>query len=242
MKIFSAFLVGILFCSNVYGQQLSIENKPALNEESKSVDSWVVHLDQDMSYCISTYSEFMRKNFDYRVSRRSKSKSVHAVDKKMFSEISNLRIDQRAIFTQESKGTAVAFQFSPGYDIHFGNTMYKEEFDRARALVVNYVHFHYKMFYNDQIKSLKSKIKGLEKNISNNQSKVEKNTKTISLNAEDISNKAVGADKLVEKNEKLEKENVALAAEVDKFRTQITQLETEIDNANQSLKVVEAFN
>ena len=240
MKIFSAFLVGILFCSNVYGQQLSIENKPALNEESKSVDSWVVHLDQDMSYCISTYSEFMRKNFDYRVSRRSKS--VHAVDKKMFSEISNLRIDQRAIFTQESKGTAVAFQFSPGYDIHFGNTMYKEEFDRARALVVNYVHFHYKMFYNDQIKSLKSKIKGLEKNISNNQSKVEKNTKTISLNAEDISNKAVGADKLVEKNEKLEKENVALAAEVDIFRTQITQLETEIDNANQSLKVVEAFN
>ena len=64
MKIFSAFLVGILFCSNVYGQQLSIENKPALNEESKSVDSWVVHLDQDMSYCISTYSEFMRKNYE----------------------------------------------------------------------------------------------------------------------------------------------------------------------------------
>lgn len=240
MKIFSAFLFSILIYSNINGQQLAIENKPALNEESKSVDSWVVHLDQDMSYCISTYSEFMRKNFDYRVSRRSKN--VHSVDKKMFSEISSLRIDQRAVFTQESKGTAVAFQFSPGYDIHFGNTMYKEEFDRARSLVVNYVHFHYKMFYDDQIKSLRSKIKGLEKNISNNQSKTEKNNKAISLNAEDISNNAVGADKLREKNEKLEKENVSLAAEVDKFRTQITQLETEIDNANQSLKLVEAFN
>lgn len=240
MKIFSAFLFSILIYSNINGQQLAIENKPALNEESKSVDSWVAHLDQDMSYCISTYSEFMRKNFDYRVSRRSKN--VHSVDKKMFSEISSLRIDQRAVFTQESKGTAVAFQFSPGYDIHFGNTMYKEEFDRARALVVNYVHFHYKMFYDDQIKSLRSKIKGLEKNISNNQSKTEKNNKAISLNTEDISNNAVGADKLREKNEKLEKENVSLAAEVDKFRTQITQLETEIDNANQSLKLVEAFN
>lgn len=240
MKIFSAFLFSILIYSNINGQQLAIENKPALNEESKSVDSWVVHLDQDMSYCISTYSEFMRKNFDYRVSRRSKN--VHSVDKKMFSEISSLRIDQRAVFTQESKGTAVAFQFSPGYDIHFGNTMYKEEFDRARSLVVNYVHFHYKMFYDDQIKSLRSKIKGLEKNISNNQSKTEKNNKAISLNTEDISNNAVGADKLREKNEKLEKENVSLAAEVDKFRTQITQLETEIDNANQSLKLVEAFN
>jgi len=240
MKIFSAFLFSILIYSNINGQQLAIENKPALNEESKSVDSWVVHLDQDMSYCISSYSEFMRKNFDYRVSRRSKN--VHSVDKKMFSEISSLRIDQRAVFTQESKGTAVAFQFSPGYDIHFGNTMYKEEFDRARALVVNYVHFHYKMFYDDQIKSLRSKIKGLEKNISNNQSKTEKNNKAISLNTEDISNNAVGADKLREKNEKLEKENVSLAAEVDKFRTQITQLETEIDNANQSLKLVEAFN
>ncbi|HQP02025.1 MAG TPA: hypothetical protein PK337_06985 [Bacteroidia bacterium] len=240
MKIFSAFLFSILIYSNINGQQLAIENKPALNEESKSVDSWVVHLDQDMSYCISSYSEFMRKNFDYRVSRRSKN--VHSVDKKMFSEISSLRIDQRAVFTQESKGTAVAFQFSPGYDIHFGNTMYKEEFDRARALVVNYVHFHYKMFYDDQIKSLRSKIKGLEKNISNNQSKTEKNNKAISLNAEDISNNAVGADKLREKNEKLEKENVSLATEIDKFRTQITQLETEIDNANQSLKLVEAFN
>lgn len=240
MKIFSAFLFSILIYSNINGQQLAIENKPALNEESKSVDSWVVHLDQDMSYCISSYSEFMRKNFDYRVSRRSKN--VHSVDKKMFSEISSLRIDQRAVFTQESKGTAVAFQFSPGYDIHFGNTMYKEEFDRARALVVNYVHFHYKMFYDDQIKSLRSKIKGLEKNISNNQSKTEKNNKAISLNTEDISNNAVGADKLREKNEKLEKENVSLAAEVDKFRTQITQLATEIDNANQSLKLVEAFN
>lgn len=240
MKIFSAFLFSILIYSNINGQQLAIENKPALNEESKSVDSWVVHLDQDMSYCISTYSEFMRKNFDYRVSRRSKN--VHSVDKKMFSEISSLRIDQRAVFTQESKGTAVAFQFSPGYDIHFGNTMYKEEFDRARSLVVNYVHFHYKMFYDDQIKSLRSKIKGLEKNISNNQSKTEKNNKAISLNTEDISNNAVGADKLREKNEKLEKENVSLATEIDKFRTQITQLATEIDNANQSLKLVEAFN
>ena len=240
MKIFSAFLFSILIYSNINGQQLAIENKPALNEESKSVDSWVVHLDQDMSYCISTYSEFMRKNFDYRVSRRSKN--VHSVDKKMFSEISSLRIDQRAVFTQESKGTAVAYQISPGYDIHFGNNMNKEEFDRARALVVNYVHFHYKMFYDDQIKSLRSKIKGLEKNISNNQSKTEKNNKAISLNTEDISNNAVGADKLREKNEKLEKENVSLAAEVDKFRTQITQLETEIDNANQSLKLVEAFN
>ena len=240
MKIFSVFFFSLLICSNIYGQQLSIENKPALNEESKSVDSWVVHVDQDMNFCFSAYSEFMRKNFDYRINRRSKI--VHSVDKKLFTEISNLRIDQRAIFTQESKGTAIAFQFSPGYDIHFGNTMYKEEFDRARAMVVNYVHFHYKMFYDDQIKNLRSKIKGLEKNISNNQSKIEKNTKTVNLNAEDISNNAVGADKLREKNEKLEKENVSLAAEVDKFRTQITQLETEIDNANQSLKLVEAFN
>jgi|SRR5690606_1845600 len=236
-KLIIAFVV---LCTYSQAQQLSVENKPVMNEDGKMVDSWVAHLDQDQSYCMNTYNEFMRKNFDYRTGRRAKN--ILSVDKKTFAEISSLRIDQRAIFWPESNGTAVAFQFSPGYDIHFGNEMYKEEFNRAEALVKNYVRFHYKYFYEEKKKELNSKIKSRQKSISNNESRIKKNEKTIADNNEDIAANSIDADKLRDKNTKLENENNSLHSEIDKLNSEISNLEGEISKADESLKNAEAFN
>ncbi|MBS1763506.1 MAG: hypothetical protein JSS90_00920 [Bacteroidetes bacterium] len=233
--------IALLFVSTqLHAQQLSVENKPVLNEDGKMVDAWVAHLDQDQSYCMNTYSEFMRKNFDYRTGRRAKN--ILSVDKKTFGEISSLRIDQRAIFWPESNGTAVAFQFSPGYDIHFGNELYKDEFNKAETLVKNYVRFHYKYFYDEKIKDLNSKIKSKQKSISNNEARISKNEKTIAQNNEDISANAEGAEKLRDKNSKLEKENDSMHSENDKLKSEISGLEDEVSKATESLKTAEAFN
>lgn len=223
-----------------HAQQLLVDSKPVMNEDGKMVDAWVAHLDQDQSYCMNTYSEFMRKTFDYRTGRRAKN--ILSVDKKTFGEISSLRIDQRAIFWPESNGTAVAFQFSPGYDIHFGNELYKDEFMKAEALVKNYVRFHYKYFYDEKKKELNSKIKSKQKSISNNESRIKKNEKTIADNNEDIAANSIDADKLRDKNTKLENENNNMHAENDKLNTEISNLENEITKADDSLKNVEAFN
>ncbi len=236
--IASALLIIISF--GVNAQQLLVDSKPVMNEESKSVDAWVAHLDQDMNYCITTFNEFMRKNFDARTNKRSKN--VYSVDHKVFSEISNLRIDLRAIFSQESNGTAVAFQFSPGYDIHFGVTQYNEEFDKAKALVKSYVRFHYKQYYEEQIKEVQSKIKSKEKSIASNDSKIEKNNKAMQLNAEDIAVNATGSDKLREKNEKMEKENAILQQENEKYKTDISQLEADIVSYKDKIALTETFN
>jgi hypothetical protein len=119
----TAFLIGM---AGAAAQQLSVVEESATSEEEAVLHSWTARVDQDISYCMKTYSDFIKSLVDTKVSKRSKS--VLAADKTVIPELSPLRIDQRAIFTSESAGTAVAFTFSPGYDVHFGGDSYAKEF------------------------------------------------------------------------------------------------------------------
>lgn len=229
----------ILFSGSIKAQTLQVESRPMKNEESRDADAWIAHLDQPVSFCMSTYSDFMKKTFSAKIDKRAKN--VLSVNKTMFPEVSNLRIDQRAVFTQESSGTAVAFMFSPGYDIHFGKELYNTEFAKGEAFVKNYIRYHYQVFYGETIKDIQSKIKSKQKSINSNQSKIEKNLKTIKENEEDISVGSVDAEKLKEKNSKLEKDNVDLNTEIDKLNTEIGNLNADITKANESLQLVDAF-
>ena len=52
-----------------HAQRLQVEDRSSKNEESREVDSWTAHLDQDVSYCMSTYSDFIKKTFDVKTSK-----------------------------------------------------------------------------------------------------------------------------------------------------------------------------
>ncbi len=223
----------------LFAQKLQVDTRPMQTEEARTADAWIAHLDQDVSYCIGTYSDFMKKTFSAKIDKRTKS--VLSVNKTAFPEVSNLRIDQRAVFTPESSGSTIAFMFSPGYDIHFGQQLYSEEFLKGETFVKSYVRFHYKVFYNELIKDLNDKIKSKNKSINSNQTRIDKNNKAIKANEEDIAAGATGAEKMKEKNIKLTKENEELFAEIEKLNTEITNLNTEIGKANESLVLVEAY-
>jgi hypothetical protein len=235
-------LLLFLFVLNIHkakAQRLSVENKTAVNEESKTIDAWVAHVDQDMNFCIGTFSDFIRKNFDAKAVRLSKN--VYCVEQKSFAELSPLRIDVRAIFNAETAGTAVSFTFSPGYDIHFSNSLYKEEFEKGQAFAKSYVRFHYKAFYESALKEMQSKIKSKQKSIATNETKIKKNLKNIKDNDDDIAVNAVGAEKLKEKNAKLERENSQMLAENEKLKLEIEKLESDEASANESLKKTQEF-
>ena len=116
---------------------------------------------------------------------KSVGKNILIAEKTQFPELSNLRLDQRAIFTVESSGTSVSFTFSPGYDIHFGGDSYKSEFAKAEILVKSFVRFHYNSFYESQIKTIQDKMKTLQSDIDSNSKKTDKNNKSITDNKSD---------------------------------------------------------
>jgi hypothetical protein len=229
----------ILFNAGLQAQTLQVESRPMKNEESRDADAWIAHLDQPVSYCMGTYSDFMKKTFSAKIDKRAKN--VLSVNKTMFPEVSNLRIDQRAVFAQESSGTAVAFMFSPGYDIHFGKELYNAEFVKGETFVKNYIRYHYKTFYDETIKDIQGKIKSKQKSINSNQSKIEKNLKSMKENDEDIAVGSVDSEKLKGKNVRLEKENADMNAEIEKLNTEISGLNAEIAKANESLQLVEGY-
>lgn len=237
-KIFTTITLSF-FTLALRAQTLQVEQRSMNNEEARQVDAWVAHLDQPVSYCMDTYSDFMKKTFSAKIDKRSKN--VLSVNKTVFPEVSNLRIDQRAVFAQESAGTAVAFMFSPGYDIHFGKELYNAEFLKGEAFVKNYIRYHYQTFYNQTIKDINSKIKSKQKSISSNQSRIEKNLKSMKENDEDIAAGSTDSEKLKEKNAKIQKDNETLNTEIEKLNTDISTLNTDIGKANQSLQLVEAY-
>ncbi len=234
---FTALFASISIISNA--QRLEIEDRTAKNEESRDIDSWTAHLDQDVSYCMETYSDFVKKTFDVKTSKLQKSMLV--IEKHAFSEVSGLRIDLRTSFNSESSGTAVAFMFSPGYDIHFGHVLYKEEFAKGEMFVKNYVRYHYQTYYNEVIKKLQSKSTDKLNDIASNEKKIERNKKSIADNDKKIIAGDENAAKLQERSSKMEKENKELDAEILKFRNEITKLQDEIIAANESLKKVNEY-
>ena len=223
------FLLFLL--ANVAGmaQTLSVEQRTVKSEESEDLDSWTARLDQDMESCMDSYSDFIKETFKTKVSKRGKN--ILVAEKTQFPELSNLRLDQRAIFTVESSGTSVSFTFSPGYDIHFGKESYKSEFAKAETFVKGYVRFHYQTYYEAQIKTIQDKIKSLQNDIDSNSKKTDKNNKSITDNKSDGE-----TDKTKSKNEKMMRENEGYTADSASKRTQITDLEAQLSKFNQALQ------
>ncbi|HTE33919.1 MAG TPA: hypothetical protein VK666_26245 [Chryseolinea sp.] len=222
-------VISMLYGLTLKGQTLIVEQRQVKSEESAALDSWTARLDQSVDFTMETYGDFVKELFKAKVDKRGKSMLV--AEKILIPEISNLRLDQRALFASESGGTAISFTFSPGYDIHFGQEVYKAEFEKAQSFVKNFVRYHYKKFYNDQIESLQSDIKSRQSDIESNGRKTDKNNKSIT------SNKSEGeTDKTKSKNEKMLRENDSYTADTAAKRRQIADLEDQLAKANESLR------
>lgn len=214
-----------------FAQTLLVEKRPVKTEESSEVESWTAKFDQDMGYCQEMYADFIKELVKTKVDKRGKN--ILVAVKTQFPELSPLRIDQRAIFTPESAGTSVSFTFSPGYDIHFSSTSYKDEFAKGETLVRNYVQYHYKKYYNELISSLQSKLKNLQNDIESNGKKTDKNNKSIASNIADGE-----TDKTKAKNDKMRRENDQYAADTDAKRKELSDIEDQLAKANDSLHKV----
>ncbi len=215
-------------------QRLVVEERKVKNEESNEVATWTARLDQDINYCMDTFTGFVKESLKTKTSKINKSSMV--VEKIAIAEISNLRLDLRAIFTTETAGTSVSLAFSPGYDIHFGHDLYLAEFKKAESFVKDYVRYHYR-HYDEQTKTVQDQIKSKRAEIESNSKKLDRNLKTIADN-----NKADGdADKLKIKNEKLVRENEQLTDDSARKREEITALEDTVSKLNKSLGRVAEF-
>jgi len=221
----------ILVALAANSQQLIVEERKVKNEESIELFSWTARLDQDMDYCMETYGSFIKELFKIKVTKQGKTMLV--AEKAAIPELSNLRLDQRALFAAETGGTAVSFTFSPGYDIHFGHDAYEEEFKKGELFVKNFVRYHYTEFYEEKAKSTESQIKSKLNDIESNIKKIERNKKTIGDGGDDAKSQS--------KNEKLLKENDNYASDSNTKRNEISILEGELKTFNESLRKVEAF-
>jgi hypothetical protein len=240
MKYYLILVLLLSACFSSSAQQLRVDSKIIKNEEGNEIEAWVAHVDQDPGYSMESYDDFMKKVFDMKASKSNKS-TMSAI-KVTFREISVLRLDQRTTFTPESGGTAIAFTFSPGYDIHFGgSTNYADEFAKCEGLVKSFVRFHYKNFYTKKIKSLQEDINDRQKEIEASDKQVEKNNKSILDNTNKISKGDSDAAKLKLKNESMESENLTLKGTVTKDRAEISTLQDQLASMNESLRKVEAF-
>lgn len=238
MKFFLP-IIFLLLSQNLFSQKLQVESKVMKNEEGFAVDSWVAHIEQDIPFAMTTLNAFLKKTFSVKGIR--KSKTLIKVERTTFSEISNLRVDMRAMFGLESGGTAIAFMFSPGYDIHFGPTNYPTEYQKAEEFTKNFVRFHYKYFYDEKTKKLSEKIKDLQEDILSNDKKTEKNNGYI----RDYETKMTATDSNVEKlrlkKSKLEATNQKIAADTQKKKDEITKAEEELVNISGGIKNVTDF-
>ncbi len=231
-----AFSVTFSLC---FAQQLKVENKSIKNQDGKDIEAWVAHIDQETDACMESYEDFMKKIFDLKSSKENKTMIM--AEKVLLSEISGLRIDQRTFFTQESGGTAVAFTFSPGYDIHFGTKLYSDEFYRAENMAKSFVKFHYKDHYNTLLKNLQKKLEDKQDEITSNEKKIERNKKSMLDNNKKISNGDSDAGKLRIKNDSMERENMTVDAQVASDRSEIKSLQDQVIKIQESLKRVEGF-
>lgn len=228
-------LCSLMFTTSVFAQQLFVEERTVMNEESIALQCWTARLDQDMDYCMETYQDFIKDFFNTKVSKRGKG--ILVAEKTLFPELSQLRLDQRAIFSAETGGTSVSFTFSPGYDIHAGKEIYEDEFSRGEQFVKNFVRYHYKAFYSERIKSIRAKIDSKQKDIESNDKKIERNKKAIA----DINQSGAVDVKSKTKSDKMNREIDACTVDSNTKRDEISVLENELEFNNVCLRKVEAF-
>jgi hypothetical protein len=230
------FISAFTFCS---AQQLKVEIKTIKNQEGKDIEAWVAHIDQPAEDCMESYEDFMKDVFDVKASKENKTMMM--VQKVTLDEMSGLRLDQRTFFTTESAGTAVAFTFSPGYDLHFGTKLYSGEFEKGEKLVKSFVKFHYKDFYNKKIKELQKTLEDKQEEITSDEKKIEKNKKSMLDNNKKINSGDSDAGKLRLRNDGLEKENMTLEGEIAKDKSDIKILQDQLIKFHESVRKVEEF-
>ncbi len=239
MKTSVLTLAFILTFAFGFAQQLTVETKTIKNHEGNDVEAWIAHLDQEVDDCKESYDDFMKKALGLSTSKGNKTMMI--AEKVRIDEMSPLRIDQRTFFIPESAGTAVAFTFSPGYDIHFSTKVYKDEFAKGERIVKSFVKFHYKDIYNKQIKQLQKMLEDKQDEINSDEKKIEKNKKSMLDNNKKISNGDSDAAKLRIKNDGIEKENMAMEGDVAKDRSEIKSLQEQLIKFQERLRRVEEF-
>lgn len=239
MKAHLLTLVFIFAFALSSAQQLKVESKTIKNHEGKDVEAWVAHLDQATEECMESYEDFMKDVFDRKTSKENKTMMM--VEKVILNEMSGLRLDQRTFFTTESGGTAVAFTFSPGYDIHFGTKLYSDEFGKGEKLVKSFVKAHYKDFYNKKVKELQKILEDKQEEITSDEKKIEKNKKSMLDNNKKINSGDSDAGKLRLRNDSLEKENMTLEGEIAKDKSDIKILQDQLIKFHESVRKVEEF-
>jgi len=233
MKLLITLL--LLFSGLAQAQRLIVEQRTVKNEEGNDQNSWTARLDQDMSTCMDSYENFMKEKFRAKVDKRGKNMLV--AEKIQLPELTNLRLDQRTLFTTEASGTAVSFMFSLGYDVHFGLDSYPDKFEKAEDFVKAFVRYHYESAYAKRMKEIEEKIKSKQDDIESNGKRTDRNNKSIADN-----NKGGGdADKTKAKNDKMLRENEGYSDDSATKRREISDLEDELSNLSESLKKVKEF-
>ncbi len=239
MKTYLSILAFVLVVVVSSAQQLKVESNTIKNQEGKDIEAWVAHLDQEPDDCMESYDDFMKEVLSLKASKESKTMMM--VEKVQLNEMSALRIDQRTFFTPESGGTAVAFTFSPGYDIHFGSKLYSDEFEKGEKLVKSFVKFHYKDYYNKKIKELQKILEDKQEEITSDEKKIEKNKKSMLDNNKKINSGDSDAGKLRIRNDGMEKENMTMEGDIAKDRSEIKSLQDQLIKLHDSLRKVEEF-
>lgn len=239
MKQYILTLTLLTTFSFCLAQQLKIESKTIKNQEGKDIEAWVAHLDQEADDCMESYDDFMKDKFSMNPSKSTKTMMM--VEKAQLTEMSALRLDQRTFFIPESGGTAVAFTFSPGYDVHFGTKLYADEFEKGEKLVKSFVKFHYKDYYNKKIKQLQKTIGDKQEEIDSDEKKVEKNKKSMLDNNKKINSGDSDGAKLKLRNETMEKENVSMEGDIAKDKSEISSLQDQLIKLHESLRKVDDF-
>ncbi|MBP9925490.1 MAG: hypothetical protein KBF45_05825 [Cyclobacteriaceae bacterium] len=229
------FTVVLLFISLLLpAQKLIVEQRTVKNEEGNDQNSWTARLDEDMSTCMGSYENFMKEKFSAKVEKRGKNMLV--AEKIQLPELTNLRMDQRTLFTTEASGTAVSFMFSLGYDVHFGLDSYPDKFEKAQDFVKSFVRYHYESSYAKRIKEIEEKIKSKQSDIESNGKRIDRNNKSIADN-----NKSGSDEKSKAKNDKMSRENEVYSGDSATKRREVSDLEEELNKLNESLKKVKEF-
>lgn len=229
------FTLSLVFISILsQAQRLIVEQRNVKNEEGNDQNSWTARLDDDMITCMNSYENFMKEKFQIKVEKRGKNMMV--AEKVQLPELTNLRLDQRTVFTTETSGTAVSFMFSLGYDIHLGLDQYSDQFDKAEDFVKGFVRYHYESSYTKRIKEIEEKIKSKQSDIESNGKRIDRNNKSIADN-----NKSGSDEKTKAKNDKMLRENESYSDDIATKRREISDLEDELNKLSESLKKAKEF-
>jgi hypothetical protein len=230
MKSIILLILLIFVAEFSYSQTLRVEERKVKTEESAEVSSWTAILDQQVDFCRDSYDAFIKEFVKTKTDKRGKN--VLVAEKVVIPELSNLRIDQRAIFGAETGGTSVSFTFSPGYDVHFSNEMYGDEFSKAEAFTKNFVRYHYKRFYNDQLKSLQETLDSKKSEIASNEKRIDRNDKSIQ-GYQKSGGDATKSDNLKRENDNLNAANSKLKEEMENIEERIDQIKAQLNKVSE---------